>query len=239
MIDYNPNLENFQDFVDFGPSDPCVWVVYPPGAAGDLIASIINFHYVNTGSKYLGITNSGQTIFRPTDQKKINSHTKSNSLNFNDDFFYMIADSLSQRNLNYSLLDQILFSNHCCKDNQVQLILDSFVQAKIIRITPTTKFEDSVINWLSQYKNFSNYKPLPMVTTTSNSLLPTSGVKDQRLLDIQFSTLFQEHLFEITYLKIIKLLELPGPLIRYNFVDFWLEKHPTDIKNLLKQLHVL
>ena len=191
MIDYNSNLENFQDRVDFGPSDPCVWVVYPPGAAGDLLASIINFHYVNTGSKYFGITNSAQTIFRPVDQKITNHHIKSNSLNFNNDFFNMIADNLSQHNLNYSLLDQVLFSNHCYKDNQVQLILDSFIQAKIIRITPTTKFDSSVINWLAQYKNLSNYTPIPIIDHTNNSLLPSSSVKDQILLDIQFSTLFQ------------------------------------------------
>jgi len=40
MIKYQSKFENFINGVDFTAADPCIWVVYPVGAAGDLLASI-------------------------------------------------------------------------------------------------------------------------------------------------------------------------------------------------------
>lgn len=231
MIDYDPSIEQFNDCVDFGPNDPCIWIVYPAGAAGDLLASIVNFHYVNTGANYYGINDHGQTIFRPTDRKLINNLKKSNELNFNDDFFYKISSSLGERNLNYSLLDQVLFSNHCWEDSNVQKILQHFPQAKIIRILPKTYGEKDIIDWLSAYKNLQTKLPVPTNNTTT---LQQSQLTDLRLLDIYFLDLFQESKFEIVYQKIINLLTLPGPMIRYDFVKFWLNKQPAYIREILQ-----
>ena len=72
MILFDPTLENFVDGVDFSANDCCTWVVYPPGCAGDLLASILNFHYVQTGARFKGITEKGQIIFRPSDMKYTN-----------------------------------------------------------------------------------------------------------------------------------------------------------------------
>ena len=73
-FDYTEKLEsqNFIDGVDFTRHDPCIWNVYPQGASGDLLASIINCHYGRTGSDYFGINNHGQVIFRPSDYKITN-----------------------------------------------------------------------------------------------------------------------------------------------------------------------
>jgi hypothetical protein len=234
MINYQANIEKFCDYVDFGPSDPCIWVVYPAGAAGDLLASIINFHYVNTGSNFYGINDQGQTIFRPTDRKLINQMKKKNCLDFDNNFFYKIAKSLSERNLNYSLLDQVLFSNHCWEDCNIKKILDSFVQSKIIRILPETQFEKNIIDWMSAYKNSDVTLDLP---TFDKTILARSQVSDARLLDVKFLDLFQEQSFEKVYRDIVNFLNLPGPLIRYDFVDFWLNRQCNTIREVLKKLN--
>ena len=74
LINYNEKLEsrNFVDNVNFTKNDECIWIVYPPGASGDLLASIINRHYISTGCDYFGIDDRGQVIFRPSDYKKTN-----------------------------------------------------------------------------------------------------------------------------------------------------------------------
>jgi hypothetical protein len=236
MIDYNADIEKFCDHVDFGPTDPCIWVVYPAGAAGDLLASIINFHYVNTGSDFYGITGHGQTIFRPTDRKLVNQMKKNNCLEFGNNFFYDIARILGERNLNYSLLDQVLFSNHCWEDHNVKQILNSFTQSKIIRILPETQGESDIINWMSAYKNSNITLDLPAFDKT---VLAKSQIIDSRLLDIKFSNLFQEQLFEKVYYDVVDFLNLPGPLIRYDFVDFWINRQCDSVREILKKLNEL
>ena len=67
---YNPKVEpqNWQDGVDFSYTDPCIFVVYPAGASGDLLASIVNSHYLSTGSDYFGITEQNDSEMVQTRQ---------------------------------------------------------------------------------------------------------------------------------------------------------------------------
>ena len=88
MIIYNPAIDTFVDGRNFGPEDPCTWIVYPPGCAGDLLASIVNFHYVESGVKFKGINHKGQVIFKGSDQKSVETRLQKNTLNFDDQFFY-------------------------------------------------------------------------------------------------------------------------------------------------------
>jgi hypothetical protein len=62
LCNRNDNLEsrNFVDNVNFSAADPCIWVVYPGGASGDLLISIIDKHYLRTGCEYYGIDDSGR-----------------------------------------------------------------------------------------------------------------------------------------------------------------------------------
>lgn len=87
MIHHNPNLDIFVDSVDFGPDDRCVWIVYPSGGAGDLLASIINFHYAETGARFKGINKKGQVIFEASDNKHTNKLLQVDQLRFDDQFF--------------------------------------------------------------------------------------------------------------------------------------------------------
>lgn len=102
---YDKEIEQFVDFVNWTKNDPSIWVVYPAGCIGDLVSSIINFHYASTGAKYLGISNSGQVIFRSSDGKKFNKTDYS----INDSIEDLVNESLSENQLNYSKIDQIIF----------------------------------------------------------------------------------------------------------------------------------
>lgn len=140
---------NFVDGVDFTRNDPCIFVVYPSGAAGDLLISIIDKHYLRTGCEYYGIADNGRVHMFTTDYESIDLH---NHYEFDDQWFYNLADNLGNRNLNYSLLDQVIFGCHMYQESQVQYILDTFPNAKIVRIMPVDSTGNQLLKWLASYK---------------------------------------------------------------------------------------
>ena len=218
---YNEKFENFVDCIDFTNQDPCVWIVFPPGAAGDLLSSIVNFHYGRTAAYFFGITSSGQVIFRPSDDRVINfKYLKSGMLTLDEQFINDVNHNIGNKNLNYSLLDQLIFSNHAWQDQQVDSILKFFPKAKIIRILPKNNIEHQCINWLASLKNNSvitRFIPPTIVIPTS-----LTNISDPRLLDIFFSDIISNQSFEQTYSRIIKHLGLEYKLIRFDFVQYWL-----------------
>jgi hypothetical protein len=58
----NLDANTFVDGIDFSADDPCIFVVYPAGCAGDLLISIIDKHFARTGCEYYGINNKGRVI---------------------------------------------------------------------------------------------------------------------------------------------------------------------------------
>ena len=232
---YNNKFENFVDCVDFTSQDPCIWIVYPPGAAGDLLAAIVNFHYSRTACHFFGITDSGQIIFRPTDNKLINlEYLKNKNLNLDEQFVHNVNAQIGNRNLNYSLLDQLIFSNHAWKDQQIENILRFFPKAKIIRILPKNTLEQQIINWLYVQKNKSIIKKFNQPTTVSNIL--STSISDPRLLDIFFSDIVNSQHFEQTYSTIISHLNLEYKLIRFDFVQYWIDHQHSMIKPTITTL---
>ena len=113
LVPKNDQLEtrNFVDGVDFTKEDPCIFVVYPGGASGDLLISIVDKHYLRTGCEYYGIDNNGKVHLYTTDYDKLDINAKKNgrAYEFDQQFFWDVAENLSNRNLNYSLLDQVIF----------------------------------------------------------------------------------------------------------------------------------
>jgi len=234
-LKYNSNIENFIDDKEFTCLDPCVWVVYPAGAAGDLLASIINFHYVRTSAMFFGINDTGQVIFRSSDDKIINlNYIKGSTLELNQQFICLVNKSIGEKKLNYSLLDMVLFANHAWQDNQVNNILDFFPNAKIIRILPQTNLEHKIINWLSYYKNQNLLLDLPCLKKITP--LKQTNISNSRLLDIHFRNLFKSESFEQVYTNIVNHLNLPYKLIRHDFINYWLEQQHSGIKSLLRVL---
>ena len=225
-MEYNSKTEKFVDYVNWTKDDPCIWVVYPAGAAGDLVAAIINFHYVDTGAKFHGITETGQVIFRDTNKKIVNL-TQTIDLSIVKD----IESCLSEENTNYSKIDQIIFSNHSYKEQDIEKILNVFTKSKIIRIIPKDENEYNVIQELSSYKNGISGK------TNNNNWLPLDNCKEQ-VLEIYFGNLFSRDKFNQTYKKIRDHLNLPYKLISYNFIEFYLSKQDKTILQALSNLAV-
>jgi hypothetical protein len=234
---YNPELEQFRDFVEFGPDSPCIWVVYPAGCAGDLVASTINFHYADTAAKFKGVTPQGQVIFRPSDQKISNLyHQQSDVLTFDQQFFFDIAEKLSNTHTHYSKLDQFIFSAHAFSPDNVHSILNKFSRAKIIRILPKNEYQDRVRKWLALYKNNGVTTQFDQVTATGVSMSVLPPISHVRLLDIGLSDFLDPKQFDATYLKILSHLNLEFPLIRYDFVQYWLDRQDSYIKPFIAKM---
>ena len=152
LVAKNEQLEsrNFVDELDFTKDDPCIFVVYLAGAAGDLLISIIDKHYLRTGCEYYGIAENCRVHLYTTDYEKIDIDA---SHEFNQQFFFDLAKNLGNRNLNYSLLDQVIFGCHMYKDAQVEYILNTFPKAKVIRIMPQDQAGHDIIKAMAHKKN--------------------------------------------------------------------------------------
>lgn len=234
---YDQNLEIYRD-TPFTRFDPCIWVVYEAGAAGDLLSSMINMHYFKTGAKFFGIKENGQMVFRPSDNKNSNKlHEKSIPLfdeMIAEKISYGVNDALSEDHLNYSRVDQIIFSNHLRRPHHLKGILTYFPQAKIVKIVPGNNLEKKIINWLAEYKNHNRQLTIEL---ESGDLTPISEneVIDERLLTVEFGNIFTEESFEKEYDKVLTFLDLPFKLVRFNYIEFWIENQHPYIRDWLRK----
>lgn len=227
MKPYDPKLESFVDHVNFGPKDPCTWIVYPAGCAGDLLASVVNFHYIETGAKFMGLKPNGQVMFRSSDMK-IPMHKK--NIEFDDKFFFGIADALASRHLNWSLMDNFIFANHYYQDHQIRHILNTFVNCKIIRLLPKTVYEKAIIDWLADFKNKSVTQTFEL-PALANEIIPWSDIVDARVLTVFFGDFVNVDKFSSMYQAIQQHLDFAGPMITYDFVKFWIDNQSLIIRD--------
>jgi hypothetical protein len=231
LCSHNPNLEskNFVDGVDFTKNDPCIFVVYPAGAAGDLLTSIIDKHFLRTGCEYYGITDTGRVMIYTTDYELIDIElTKNKTVNFNQQWFYNFSDKLSERNLNYSLLDQVIFGCHLHTTENITYILDTFTKAKVINIYPKDVTGNTII------ANMRNIK-LNFLSESSNEVKIKENklVNHKRVLNIPFGCLFNKDSYFNYYNRILNFLNLPDQLISFEYIQFYLSKQDVNIKNML------
>jgi hypothetical protein len=231
LCSHNPNLEsrNFVDGVDFTKDDPCIFVVYPGGAAGDLLISIIDKHYLRTGCEYYGINDNGRVMLYTTDYELIDIELETTgAVSFNQQWFYNLGSKLGERNLNYSLLDQVIFGCHLHSSENIQRILDTFSKAKIINIYAKDAIANDIITKMRISKT-KNTKELVNKNDFNNPDLVLHG----RVLNIPFGCLFNENLYSEYYTKILNFLELPGKLISFDYVKYYLSKQNPETKNML------
>jgi len=231
---YNENLEsvNYIDNVNFTKDDPCVWIVYPPGASGDLLGSIINRHYINTGSLYFGITKRGRVYYTPSDSKTTQIRSNEGKPLFDQEHFYEIAEHLGYRNLNYSLLDQFIFCNHLHGNDNIDIILENFPKAKIIQIYTLDSNGDEICRFMKTFKNQNVITELDLTNNTVNEL---DLVKHNRVLNIPFGSLFVEKSYYQWYDNIINFLELEGRLICFDFIKYYLSTQHHLVRSKLEE----
>lgn len=258
LCDKNESLEsrNFIDGVDFTKDDPCIFVVAPPGGCGDLLMSIIDKHYLRTGCEYYGIDDVGKVHFYATDYHvmKYRMHeydgrytmqmhhvnesiietrprltVDTQTFEFDTQFFIDIAESLGQRNLNYSLLDQVIFGCHMHQDKQVQYILDTFPKAKIIRSYPYDEVATQLIFDMSVIKDS------PEAIIKEHNVM---SLTDDRLLNIPFGAWFTEQNYDQMYKQIIEFLHLKGRVVHWDYVNYYLSKQDKNIAKRLKEYSI-
>ena len=232
FCNHNPALEtqNFVDGIDFTKTDPCLFVVYPPGAAGDLLVSIIDKHYLRTGCQYYGISDNGRVMIYTTDYEIIDFEiSATGQVKFDQQWFYDFSDKLSERNLNYSLLDQVIFGCHLYKIPQIKQILDTFEQAKIINIYPKDEIGAGLINSLKSIKLGGN-------NNQNQKIFDFAVLQHLRGLNIPFGCLFDKTSYSMYYDKILDFLSLGNrQLISFDYIDFYLSKqNPTVATQLIE-----
>jgi hypothetical protein len=150
------------------------------------------------------------------------------TINFNQQWFYNLSDKLSERNLNYSLLDQVIFGCHLYTAENIKYILNTFTKAKIINIYPKDITGSNIIAKLKDIKLHNSIDTLKKITVNENVT-----VNHERVLNIPFGCLFNKDLYSSYYNKILNFLDLPGQLISFEYIDFYLSKQDTNIKNML------
>ena len=229
---YNKHIEprNFSDKIQFDLDKPCIFVVYPPGASGDLLASIIDSHYLNTTSDYFGINETGQVIFRPSDYK-ITNECPSNLL-FSNQWVYDIRESLSNRNKSYSNTDQMIFSNHLYSNKDIKTILRNLPQAKIIKIYSDNNYEDCLINYQKELKNRNNELDIKFPNYVSYGIKYNNT---SRILHVPYGSIFDEERFENIYSSIVNFLNLNGKLIRFDFIKYYKSKQTLLFQTKLQE----
>jgi hypothetical protein len=222
LCDQNESLEsrNFVDGVDFTKDDECIFVTYPPGAAGDLLISIIDKHYLRTGCEYYGISDNGRVHMYTADYEFMDLNQ---DYTFNDQWFWNLADSLGNRNLNYSLLDQIIFGCHMYLPAQQQYILNTFPNAKIINILSLDSEGAKLVHYMRNAKLAGKTRPIPQTEPTVHD----------RVLNLPFGFMFNESSYYKYYDQIVDFLGLNGRLIAFDYVQYYLSKQHPEIRDKL------
>jgi hypothetical protein len=216
---------------NFSADDHCVFVVYPAGTAGDLLASIINWHYIETGSKFLGIDHTGRVIFKPSDNKFING------LQYKKDLSSVVEavnHSRTQRSLNNSMCDQTIFACHWHGQKPLQAISQYFTNAKIVRIYIENSQQQALTTWMTEYKNTGKIHDFSVTELDLNNTKIQQS--QDNLLQISFGNLLHKDKFTVELERLVNFLDLPCALIDYNVIDYWISKQHAHIKPMLRAM---
>jgi hypothetical protein len=210
-------------------------VVYPPGAGGDLLISIIDKHYLRTGCEYYGINESGRVMIYTSDYKSVSlTLQQGKRVIFNDQWFYDFSTQLGNRNLTYSMLDQVIIGCHLHQPNEISYILDNFNNAKIINIYAADRHGEFIIEQMRNTKLNTDDVVVTELSEIQNFQLNPALVSNDRVLTIPFGCLYSNESYSKYYELVRKFLGLSHPLICFDFVDFYLSRQSKVIQNYLQ-----
>lgn len=236
---YDPRLRNCTDIQGFTQDSLCTWIVYPPGAAGDLWGAIIGKHYPRTGNYFLGIDGSGKVISDTIDHKWVNFKLMvRDQIDFKTEFVNQINQGYRDNNFPFSMSGQCILVNHSWQDAIVEKIITELSQARVIRILPGDDYDIKLINWLAAWKNqktLCDFESMQLDLYFQHQI-KNSKFQHPRLLDLRFRDLWSHVNFEKTYSSIIEHLNLPYKMVRYDLVKFWFDCQHEQIKPHLVKL---
>jgi len=132
----------------------------------------------------------------------------------------------------------MIFGTHLCTDEKIKELQQFFISSKIIRIVITQE-ERELVNILSD--KILNGDVVEEIKESRRStkhlahkeIQPT--VYNANIIDFKFSSLFNEEEFDNEYSKIIKFLDLPYKLVRYDFIKYWISKHPKEVREIFNE----
>lgn len=237
FCDHNPALEsrNFIDGLMFTRDDPCLWIVYRPGSAGDLLISVLDKHYLRTGCEYYGINDRGRVMLYTSDYDMIDLRLeKEKQITFDEQWFYDFSAQLGERNLTYSMLDQVIFGCHMYHPMQISQILENFPQAKVINIYPKDTLAAYILRSMASFKLLNH--PISSDTLSSVPYQPIENnlIDHERVCNVPFGFLFSKNTYDRYYQHLRQFLNLPGALISHDFIEFYLCKQPKAIADALR-----
>ena len=232
LCDYDSSIEPVNHSVkSFDRDSPCIWITYPPGAAGDLLTAIIDKHYLRTGCEYLGIDAHGKVVLRTSDYDSVDVALINNGhLQFDQQWFWDFAKQLNQRHLCFSMLDQVIIATHYCAYHQIHHLLDTFANAKIVNIYCKDPDASRIISNMARWKLEHQS---PVIESAIHRPATSVLVAHERVLNLQFGCLFDQQIYDRTYRLLCAFLEFPAPLINFEFIQFYLSKQHSTLATQL------
>ncbi len=100
-------------------------------------------------------------------------------------------------------------------------------KAKVIRIMPQDQAGDDIRNALQ-------YKKLNLKASSVKNVVYRTKIKNERILEIPFGSLFNETNYYKQYDRIINFLKLNGRLICFDYVQYYLSRQGPEIKKTLE-----
>lgn len=237
----NVNLYNLKNFL---------WVVYPPGSAGDWLSYLISRHYHDSGIDLLPSDPIGKINFVGSDRKALNqfkseieSLPDKNHEKFNNQIDKIISNGYYSlhRNIPIEDVSQMIFSNHFFEDSYINNMLN-ITSWKFIRILPYTPLEKefvikSIAHKLLKLNQSKSPWPEGNVDIFWQHIKKQGNInKNKRLLELSVSDIILESRWEETYSKIKIFLDIEIDLISKNSLQYYYNLQPLQIQECLDKL---
>jgi hypothetical protein len=154
---------------------------------------------------------------------------------FDDQWFYNFSDQLGERNLAYSMLDQIIFGCHMYRESDVTKILDNFSFSKIINIFPKDEAGDSLRKSMASIKLDCTELDRETKNPGQENHYYPKIIEHERVLNLPFGFLFNRQSYDKYYKIIREFLGIDGPLICFEYIEFYLSKQPKTFQEKLEK----
>jgi len=220
-----------------------LFVVYPPGSAGDWLSYLISRHYVDSGVDLLPSDPIGKINFIGSDRKKLNEVFPDvyTFKGFDNNFYTRIVDGYYSvnRNIKFEDVSQIIVANHYYENDFITDLLEN-TSWKFIRVLPSDELER---NFLFESVLCKLYKPGDHVPWKTNPArfwwsidYRTHKMHNERLLELSIRDFLLQDNWENTYSKIRQFLNIDIDLISKNSLQYYYDLQPPHIQECLDKL---